>query len=73
MTTRDAFLAKVRAAQPAARPRPDVPLFNAPGGDLRASASPPRIATMGGTCVEARAPRRRARALIRERFGPDAV
>ena len=36
MATREAFLAKVRDAQPPARPRPDVPLFASAGGDLRA-------------------------------------
>ncbi|MEX3786638.1 lactate utilization protein C [Paraburkholderia sp. BR14374] len=67
MTTREAFLAKVRAAQPAARPRPDVPLFDAVGGDLRARFTA-ALQTMGGTCVEA-ASASDVSELIRERFG----
>ncbi|HEX3378311.1 MAG TPA: LUD domain-containing protein [Paraburkholderia sp.] len=68
MTTREAFLAKVRAAQPAARPRPDVPLFDAPGGDLRARFAA-ALQAMGGTCVEA-ASASEVGDLMRERFGP---
>lgn len=67
MATREAFIAKVRQAQPAARPRPDVPLFNAVGGDLRARFAS-ALQTMGGTCVEAGAASEVA-SLIRERFG----
>ncbi|MGF6506529.1 LutC/YkgG family protein [Paraburkholderia sp. 32] len=70
MTTREAFLAKVRAAQPAARPRPDVPLFEAVGGDLRARFTA-ALQTMGGTCVEA-ASVSDVSDLIRERFGAAA-
>lgn len=70
MATREAFLAKVRAAQPPARPRPEVPLFNTPGGDLRARFTA-ALQAMGGTCAEA-ATASEASALIRERFG-DAV
>ncbi|MBB5419587.1 LutC/YkgG family protein [Paraburkholderia atlantica] len=70
MTTREAFLAKVRAAQPAARPRPDVPLFDAVGGDLRARFTT-ALQTMGGTCVEA-ASASDVSDLIRERFGAAA-
>ncbi|MGF6414340.1 LutC/YkgG family protein [Paraburkholderia sp. MM5482-R1] len=70
MTTREAFLAKVRAAQPAARPRPDVPLFEAVGGDLRARFTA-ALQTMGGTCVEA-ASASDVSDLIRERFGAAA-
>ncbi|MBB5464051.1 L-lactate dehydrogenase complex protein LldG [Paraburkholderia sp. CI2] len=70
MTTREAFLAKVRAAQPAARPRPDVPLFEAVGGDLRARFTA-ALQTMGGTCVEA-AGASDVSDLIRERFGATA-
>src|SRR4051794_10323624 len=70
MATREAFLAKVRAAQPPARPRPDVPLFDAPGGDMRARFTA-ALQAMGGTCAEA-ATASEASALIRERFG-DAV
>ncbi|MEX3633748.1 lactate utilization protein C [Paraburkholderia sp. BR14320] len=70
MTTREAFLAKVRAAQPTARPRPDVPLFDAVGGDLRARFAA-ALQTMGGTCVEA-ASASDVSGLIRERFGAAA-
>ncbi|MBB5408344.1 L-lactate dehydrogenase complex protein LldG [Paraburkholderia sp. HC6.4b] len=70
MTTREAFLAKVRAAQPAARPRPDVPLFDAVGGDLRARFTA-ALQTMGGTCVEA-VSASDVSDLIRERFGAAA-
>ena len=67
MATREAFLAKVREAQPAARPRPDVPLFASAGGDLRARFTT-ALQAMGGTCVEASAAGD-VLALIRERFG----
>jgi L-lactate dehydrogenase complex protein LldG len=70
MATREAFLAKVRAAQPPARPCPEVPLFSTPGGDLRARFTA-ALQAMGGTCAEA-ATASEASALIRERFG-DAV
>ena len=70
MATREAFLAKVRAAQPPARPRPEVPLFDAPGGDLRARFTA-ALQAMGGTCAEV-ATASEVSALIRERFG-DAV
>ncbi|TCF99118.1 hypothetical protein BZM26_21470 [Paraburkholderia strydomiana] len=66
MATREAFIAKVRQAQPAARPRPDVPLFSAVE-DLRARFTS-ALQTMGGTCVEAGAASEIA-SLIRERFG----
>jgi L-lactate dehydrogenase complex protein LldG len=70
MTTREAFLAKVRAAQPAARQRPDVPLFDAVGGDLRARFTA-ALQTMGGTCADA-ASASDVNDLIRERFGATA-
>ena len=70
MATREAFLAKVREAQPAARPRPDVPLFASAGGDLRARFTT-ALQAMGGTCVEASAAGD-VLALIRERFGDAA-
>ncbi|WGS53025.1 lactate utilization protein [Paraburkholderia sp. D15] len=70
MATRDAFLAKVRAAQPAARPRPDVPLFDTPGGDLRVRFTA-ALQAMGGTCVDATSAAD-VSALIRERFGDTA-
>jgi L-lactate dehydrogenase complex protein LldG len=70
MATRDAFLAKVRAAQPPAVARPDVPLFAAAGGDLRARFTV-ALQAMGGACVDALGAGE-VLALIRERFG-DAV
>ena len=70
MTTREAFLAKVRQAQPPARPRPDVPLFATAGGDLRARFTA-ALQMMGGTCVEATAASEVSE-LIRERFGAAA-
>ena len=70
MATREAFLAKVREAQPPARPRPDVPLFASAGGDLRARFTT-ALQAMGGTCVEAPAAGD-VLALIRERFGDAA-
>src|SRR5580698_7803406 len=70
MATREAFLAKVRAAQPEARERPEVPLFASTGGDLRARFTA-ALAGMGGTCVEA-ASGADVLALIHERFGAEA-
>jgi L-lactate dehydrogenase complex protein LldG len=70
MATREAFLAKVRAAQPEARERPEVPLFASTGGDLRGRFTV-ALAGMGGTCVEA-ASGADVLALIRERFGAEA-
>ncbi|BBU28076.1 hypothetical protein BTHE68_18100 [Burkholderia sp. THE68] len=69
MTTRDAFLSKIRAAQPASRPRPDVPLFPAPEGDLK-SRFTAALTAMGGTCVDA-ASLNDVNALLAARF-PDA-
>lgn len=71
MTTRDVFLSKIRAAQPAPRPLPDVPLFSVPDGDRRERFTA-ALALMGGTCVEA-GRLDDLRALLTERFGPDAV
>jgi L-lactate dehydrogenase complex protein LldG len=51
MTTRDTFLAKIRAAQPAGRPRPDVPLFDTPPGE-RLERFRTALAAMGGAVVE---------------------
>ena len=67
MATREAFLAKVRQAQPAARPRPDVPLFNAVGGDPRARFTA-ALQAMGGTCTDVSSAND-VIGLIRERFG----
>ncbi len=71
MATREAFLAKVRQAQPAGRPRPEVPLFATAGGDLRERFTS-ALQTMGGTCVEVAAAAD-VSALIRERFGATAA
>jgi L-lactate dehydrogenase complex protein LldG len=69
MTTREAFLSKIRAAQPASRPRPDVPVFATPEGDLKARFSS-ALAAMGGTCVEVSG-LHEVNAMIAARF-PDA-
>ncbi|MFD1555780.1 lactate utilization protein C [Paraburkholderia silviterrae] len=67
MASREAFLARVRAAQPAAQALPEVPLFDTPPGDLRARFGA-ALALMGGK--EALAESGEAvLALIRERFG----
>lgn len=52
MTTRAAFVASIRAAQPAARPLPEVPIFGPPAGDrkLRFERA---LASMGGACIDA--------------------
>lgn len=71
MTTRDAFLDRIRAAQPAPRPRPDVPLFDVPAGDRRARFTA-ALAMMGGTCIEAQN-LDDVHAMLAERFGSDAV
>jgi len=69
MTTREAFLSKIRAAQPASRPRPDVPLFPTPEGDLKTRFTA-ALTAMGGTCVDA-ASLNDVNALLAARF-PDA-
>ncbi|WP_213294637.1 LutC/YkgG family protein [Paraburkholderia sacchari] len=67
MASREAFLARVRAAQPKAQDLPEVPLFDTPPGDLRARFGA-ALALMGGS--EAQADSGEAvLALIRERFG----
>ncbi|MFM0736190.1 LUD domain-containing protein [Paraburkholderia xenovorans] len=70
MATREAFLAKVRSAQPPVRQRPEVPLFESAGGDLRARFTA-ALQAMGGTCVEV-ATASEVLGLIRERFGDQA-
>ncbi|SIT41219.1 conserved hypothetical protein [Paraburkholderia ribeironis] len=70
MTTREAFLAKVRQAQPPGRPRPEVPRFDSAGGDLRARFAA-ALQAMGGSCIEA-ACASDVSGLIRERFGAGA-
>jgi L-lactate dehydrogenase complex protein LldG len=71
MTTRDAFIAKIRAAQPAPRPRPEVPRFAGPGGDPVARFTS-ALAMMGGTCIEASEPGD-VSAFIAGRFGAQAL
>jgi L-lactate dehydrogenase complex protein LldG len=71
MTTREAFLAKIRAAQPASRPRPDVPVFPTPAGDLR-ERFVAALTPMGGTCIDASS-LDEVDAMIAARFGADAV
>jgi L-lactate dehydrogenase complex protein LldG len=70
MATREAFLAKVRAAQPDGRARPEVPLFASVGGDLRARFTA-ALEGMGGKCAQAASPDD-VLALIRDRFGAEA-
>jgi L-lactate dehydrogenase complex protein LldG len=67
MTTRDAFLAKVRAAQPAPRPLPQVPIFSSPDGDLRERFTA-ALAAMHGSCIDA-ASSADVLAMIEEQFG----
>lgn len=67
MATREAFLDKVRQAQPPSRLRPEVPLFDSAGGDLRARFTG-ALQAMGGACVEAGSAAD-VSGLIRERFG----
>ncbi|WP_250478772.1 MULTISPECIES: LUD domain-containing protein [unclassified Caballeronia] len=71
MTTREAFLSKIRAAQPPSRPRPDVPVFPSPEGELKARFTT-ALTAMGGTCVEA-ATLEDVNALIAARFADAKV
>ena len=71
MADREAFLAKVRAAQPAACDLPDVPLFDAAPGNLRERFAA-ALALLGGTCRDA-ASGDEVLAWIRERFGAGAT
>jgi L-lactate dehydrogenase complex protein LldG len=67
VANRDAFLARVRAAQPASQALPEVPLFDAPEGDLRTRFAA-ALTLMGGTEAQA-ASGDAVLALIHERFG----
>jgi len=71
VTAREAFVARIRAAEPSPRPLPEVPLFDAPDDDRlrRFSAA---LGLMGGTCVEAPG-LDGVRRWLAERFGPQAV
>ncbi|WP_250451972.1 LUD domain-containing protein [Caballeronia sp. ATUFL_M2_KS44] len=71
MTTREAFLSKIRAAQPASRPRPEVPVFPSPEGDLMTRFIT-ALTAMGGTCAHAHGIDE-VNAMIAARFGEDAV
>jgi L-lactate dehydrogenase complex protein LldG len=71
MTTREAFLSKIRAAQPASRARPDVPVFPAPAGALRERFTA-ALTPMGGTCVDA-ASLSDVQSMIAGRFGANAI
>lgn len=68
MANREAFLERVRAAQPAAQALPDVPLFDTPPGDLR-ERFVASLGVLGGRAVEA-ASAEAVLALIEQRFGP---
>jgi L-lactate dehydrogenase complex protein LldG len=70
MATREAFLAKIRAAQPDARERPEVPLFPSVGGDLRERFTT-ALEGMGGKCLQP-ASLNDVLPLIHERFGAEA-
>jgi L-lactate dehydrogenase complex protein LldG len=74
MTSRDEFVAKIRAAQPAGyadSALPDVPLFSTPPGSRRERFET-ALALMGGT-VSVAASIDDVRALLAERFPADAV
>jgi L-lactate dehydrogenase complex protein LldG len=71
MTSRDEFIAKIRAAQPAARPLPDVPLFETPPGERR-DRFQTALTAMGGTTMVA-ASLDDVRVMLAERFGAQAV
>jgi L-lactate dehydrogenase complex protein LldG len=71
MTGRDAFISRIRAAQPAPVSLPDVPLFPAPEGNRRLRFAT-ALGVMGGNCVEV-ASLDGVRAWLAGRFGPGAV
>lgn len=70
MANREAFLSRVRDAQPEAADLPEVPLFEAPAGDLRERFEA-ALKLMGGRVAEA-ASGDALLALIGERFGARA-
>lgn len=70
MADREAFLARVRAAQPVPLDLPEVPLFETPPGDLR-ERFVASLKLMGGGEAQA-ASAGDVTALIRERFGARA-
>ncbi|WP_321926842.1 LutC/YkgG family protein [Paraburkholderia guartelaensis] len=70
MADREAFLARVRAAQPAHEPLPEVPLFEAPAGDLRERFGA-ALKLMGGSETQVQSAAE-VRAMILRRFGSEA-
>lgn len=70
MADREAFLARIRAAQPAPEALPEVPLFDTPAGDLRERFIA-ALKLMGGTETSAQHADD-VRAFITERFGAEA-
>jgi L-lactate dehydrogenase complex protein LldG len=70
VTTREAFLAKIRAAQPEARPLPEVPSFPTPSGD-RMSRFVAALQLMGGTATDV-TDLIAAEAWLMQCFGPEA-
>ena len=71
MSSRDAFLARVRAAQPAPVALPDVPLFATPEGD-RVERFISGLAIYGGECVRVSSVEQ-AREAIYTKFGADVA
>ena len=71
MSSRDAFLARVRAAQPAAVALPDVPLFATPEGD-RVERFISGLALYGGECIRVSSAEQ-AREAIYTKFGADVA
>ncbi|MEK6295653.1 MAG: hypothetical protein V4793_30620, partial [Paraburkholderia tropica] len=69
MASRETFLARVRAAQPAAEPLPEVPGFDAPPGDVR-ERFVASLALMGGKTAQV-ASGGEVLAQIQARFGAD--
>ena len=71
MSSRDAFLARVRAAQPAAVALPDVPLFATPEGD-RVERFISGLALYGGECIRVSSAEQ-AREAIYTKIGADVA
>ena len=71
MSTREAFLARVRAAQPAAVELPELPLFATPQGD-RAERFIAGLALYGGVCIRVGSVEQ-AREALYEKFGADVA
>ena len=71
MSSREEFLARVRAAQPAAIALPDVPLFPTPAGD-RAERFIAGLAIYGGVCIRVDSVEQ-AKEAIYEKFGANVA